>query len=697
MAIDRRSVVARHDVVLTAPDATLPLTVGNGDFACTVDITGMQTFTEFHDPRAAFLRPATNTCTQTTWGWHEMPNPAGYTMAEATTEYDTPRGPVPYPDKFDMMAALGVGTVAPEMAAGNWLAENPHRLDLGRVGLVLRAHPDAAPETDPAVLSAVHQHLQLWAGTIHSRFTYAGKEVEVTTAAHPDRAEVAFRIRSRLLTSGQLGVALRYPYASEHFMFTTDWNAPERHTTAVESRPDGARITRTLDATTYGLTVAWNAAELVAIAEPHVVEVRATGDVLELVVAYDDGTTGAVSASAEATFAAAAAWWESFWSSGAALDFAGSTDPRAHELERRVVLSQYLTAVHCSGVMPPQETGLLANSWNGKFHLEMHWWHAAHFVPWGRSHLLERSLDWYQRTLPVARAVAESQHFPGARWPKQVGPDGRESPGDTAPFLVWQQPHPLYFAELLYRADPTAEIVARYAEIVDATATFMAAFAFERDGEYHLLPPLIPAQESYDRFTATDPTFELAYWWWGLEIAQRWRERLGEPRHQQWADVQARLAAPHTADGCYTAISVEPYLVRQDHPSLLAGLGVVPATPLIDPAIMRATLHDVLREWEWDSAWGWDFPVMAMTATRVGDPAAALDSLLYDAPKNSYAANGHTPQRGNRLPLYLPSNGGLLAAVSLMIAGWDGASHSTPGFPADGSWTIAHEGFHPWP
>ncbi len=699
MTIDRRALVGRHDVVLSAPDATLPLTVGNGDFACTVDITGMQTFTEFHDPRAAFLRPATNTCTQTTWGWHEMPNPNGYTMADATTLYDTTRGPVPYPDKFDMMAALGLGTVDPEMAAGNWLAENPHRLDLGRVGLLLRAHPDAAPETDPAQLGDVRQHLDLWAGTIRSAFTYAGERVNVTTAAHPERAEVAFRIRSRLLADGRATVALRFPYASDHFMFTTDWNAPERHTTAVTALPHGARIERTLDATTYGVTAAWNAGTQAAgdATEPHVVTIVADGDVLELVVAYDVGAPGDMSATVDETFAAAAAWWDAFWMSGAAVDFAGSTDPRAHELERRVVLSQYLTAVHCAGAMPPQETGLAANSWQGKFHLEMHWWHGAHFVPWGRGHLLERSLGWYQRTLPVAQAIAAAQGYTGARWPKQVGPDGRESPGDTGPFLVWQQPHPLYFAELLYRAAPTGDTVERYAEIVEQSAAFMASFAHERDGQFHLVPPLLPAQECYDRRAAADPTFELAYWWWGLEIAQRWHERQECDRNPQWTDVQARLARPHVEDGRYTAIAVEPFLTRQDHPSHLAALGVVPATPLVDAEVMRATLHNVLADWEWDSAWGWDFPVMAMTATRLGDADTAVAALLHDAPKNTYAANGHTPQRGNRLPVYLPSNGGLLAAVSLMVGGWDGAPRATPGIPADGAWVVAHEGFLPWP
>jgi hypothetical protein len=68
------------------------------------------------------------------------------------------------------------------------------------------------------------------------------------------------------------------------------------------------------------------------------------------------------------------------WQSGGAVDLSGSSNPRAVELERRIVLSQYLTAINGAGRTPPQETGLVCNSWHGKFHLEMHWWHAAHFL-----------------------------------------------------------------------------------------------------------------------------------------------------------------------------------------------------------------------------------------------------------------------------------------------------------------------------
>ncbi|MBD4633035.1 hypothetical protein GUG51_20745, partial [Xanthomonas citri pv. citri] len=73
---------------------------------------------------------------------------------------------------------------------------------------------------------------------------------------------------------------------------------------------------------------------------------------------------------AEAARTASADYWKNFWSNGGVVDFSNCTDPRAAELERRVVLSQYLLATNCAGTTPPQETGLTYNSWFGKFHME---------------------------------------------------------------------------------------------------------------------------------------------------------------------------------------------------------------------------------------------------------------------------------------------------------------------------------------
>ncbi|WP_286311516.1 hypothetical protein [Agromyces mangrovi Wang et al. 2018] len=409
--------------------------------------------------------------------------------------------------------------------------------------------------------------------------------------------------------------------------------------------------------------------------------------------------SGAASASAgsvHATEQRSADWWEAFWTRGAAVELVDSADPRALELERRIVLSQYLTAVNCSGHQPPQETGLVTNSWQGKFHLEMHWWHAAHFAAWGRPDLLSRSISWYESVIGVARDTARRQGYAGARWPKQTGPDGRESPTDIGSFLVWQQPHVIYFAELLHRAGIDDELRSRLDVLVEETATFMSSFAASRDDGFHLEAPIMPAQEFYDPHTTEDPTFELAYWWWGLHTAQLWRERSGRPRLAAWDDQLARLARPATRDGIYTAIATEPFTRVDDHPSMLAALGVVPTTALVDPSTQHRTLEWVNAHWDWDTAWGWDFPMLAMAATRTGDPNAAVDALLRDAAKNTYLANGHNPQMGNMLPIYLPGNGGLLAAVSLMCAGWGERASDAPGFPLEG-WVVRHEGFIPWP
>src|SRR6185369_10195566 len=103
-----------------------------------------------------------------------------------------------------------------------------------------------------------------------------------------------------------------------------------------------------------------------------------------LLVEFSADKPAAAPLQAEAARDDVARWWESFWSHGGVVDFTGSRDPRAAELERRVVLSQYLTVVNSAGSLPPQEEGLYSNSWNGKFHLEMHVWHEAHFAVWGR-------------------------------------------------------------------------------------------------------------------------------------------------------------------------------------------------------------------------------------------------------------------------------------------------------------------------
>src|SRR5215831_12503170 len=109
----------------------------------------------------------------------------------------------------------------------------------------------------------------------------------------------------------------------------------------------------------------------------------------------------------------------------------------------------------------------------------------------------------------------------------------------------------------------------------------------------------------------------------------------------------------------------------------------------------KGALIRVIKEWQWERTWGWDYPMTAMTAARLGERKAAVDALMMDTGKNHYLANGHNWQRRD-LPCYLPGNGGLLYAVALMAAGWQGSPHShAPGFPDDGSWTVRWERLSP--
>jgi hypothetical protein len=114
---------------------------------------------------------------------------------------------------------------------------------------------------------------------------------------------------------------------------------------------------------------------------------------------------------------------------------------------------------------------------------------------------------------------------------------------------------------------------------------------------------------------------------------------------------------------------------------MLGALGVLPGRK-VDRETMRRTLKKVFAEWKWEDTWGWDFPMVAMTAASLGETQLALDALLMKTTKNTWLPNGHNYQRPN-LPCYLPGNGGLLLAIAHMVR--------TNAFPRE--WTVKAEGF----
>ncbi|MDH4460671.1 MAG: hypothetical protein QE277_04560, partial [Flectobacillus sp.] len=93
--------------------------------------------------------------------------------------------------------------------------------------------------------------------------------------------------------------------------------------------------------------------------------------------------------------------------------------------------------------------------------------------------------------------------------------------------------------------------------------------------------------------------------------------------------------------------------------------------------------------------WGWDFPMVAMTAARLGLPEKAIDGLMMDIRTNTYLPNGHNFQ-DERLRLYLPGNGGLLAAVAMMCAGFEDGNQNA-GIPKNSQWNVRWEGLKQMP
>jgi hypothetical protein len=455
------------------------------------------------------------------------------------------------------------------------------------------------------------------------------------------------------------------------------------------------KVTYTLDGPEGNVEVPDNRTLCIPAEIDNAYKVSARGTkVMALVCAFSATPLPGTLPSFEESKAASAARWESFWRTGGTIDLSASKDPRWKELERRIVLSQYLMAAMSAGSWPSSENGLLGiDSWRGQFHMEMVWWHLAHYALWDRWDMGDKAIDCYRRFAPAARELAAQLGYKGLKWQKSVGPEGRTAPWVGNQVLLWKQPHPIFFAELEYRLRPTRATLDKWADIVQGTAEHMADYATkdEKTGIYHLDPAMPPSELGITR----DTVFDLAYWRWGLDKAQQWRQRMGLAREPHWDEVRRNLAPLPVVDGVFVHSGpwTDTYSKRAwEHPDPVGVLGMLPPIDGVDAQIARRTVAKVWKTWDWNRCWGWDFPWMAMAAARTGQAELAVDALLKDSPRNSY------PIEGINNGWYLPGNGGVLYAAAMMAAGWEGAPHRhAPGFPDDGSWVVRWEGLRPAP
>ena len=685
--IDRLALVKRNNPKVAQFEALSSLSAGNGNFAVTVDATGLQTFPEIYAGGVPLG-------TQSQWGWHSFPNVEGFTTEETHKDYNFRGWDEPYAVQFNEPGR--------SRYAADYFRVNPHRLHLGYIGLELTDRE--GNKLLPEQITGLNQELDLWEGIIHSRFMIGTDSAVVETAVHPDQDQLAVALQSSLIGKGMMQVNLRFPYPTGgHADDATHWGSPQKHQTEIVAQDEhSCLLKRTLDSTVYYINLQFEGEATLTEKEAHYLVLTPVSDIFAFTCTFTEEIPQTEDTSTMDSFNASADYWTAFWQNGGSVDFSKSTDERAAELERRVVLSQYLMAIQSAGIYPPQETGLTYNSWYGKFHLEMHWWHAVHFALWNRTELLERSMDWYATAYPKAKEIAARQQFEGARWMKMTDPSAMEAPSKVGSFLIWQQPHFIYMAELIYRNNPSQEILDKYGFLVEETARFMASFATydELEGRY-LLKGIIPAQETLRASETINPPFELSYWHYAMSVAQQWRERLGQQCDMHWDELIDKLSPLAYQDGLYLASedATDTYMdirFTSDHPAVLGALGMMPESKLVRRETMQNTLNWIWDNWNWDKTWGWDYPMTAMSAARLGDPVKAVGALLMDKRTNTYLVNGHNYQ-DERLRVYLPGNGGLLTAVAMMCAGWDGNEVDTPGFPKDGKWDVQWEDLAPMP
>jgi hypothetical protein len=520
--INRKEVVQRHNITIRETNLK-PAQVGNGNFALMWIL-----------PACKHLHPH-NTLSH--WGFHSMPLPEGLSPDDFKGIVYKING---RPVEFEI-------TNPEQPVLSKWLAANPHAANLGRIGLLL-THQDGSA-AGIADLKVPVQHLDLWTGVITSTFDFDGNAVAIKTACHPKRDEIGIEIASALISKGQLKVALDFPYADDREFadLIGDYNSPQKHSTGVQKGKRNLAVHRTIDDLKYSVTIrsegGVNYKMPDSLRNPHKIVITPASNRSNFSFHFTKDSVLSNNRE-ENIFRASAEGWKNYWSSGAAIDFAACTDPRAAEMERRVVTSQYLMKVNNAGSLPPAETGLLKNSWYGKFHFEMIWWHGVHFAVWNRWNELDKMLHVYQNFLPTSTERAKKQGYPGARWPKATGNKDREWPFIIHAFLIWQQPHPIYFAELDYRLHPTNKTLEKWKDVVFATADFMAAYPLYDSvaKQYNIDAPVFIVSENTNHDSTKNPAFELSYWRYGLRTAIEWRRRLHLPEAPAWNAVLRSLA-----------------------------------------------------------------------------------------------------------------------------------------------------------
>ncbi|KAI7153938.1 hypothetical protein KC324_g14530, partial [Hortaea werneckii] len=236
-AIDRKTIVQSFNPYRTSSSNSTPLQVGNGNFAFGADVSGLQTWLPYN--------------TLSSWCWHNrsLPSTPNQTEPSDFTGLDWLT--------HDRLVNYAQPNPA-EAEISQWMIANPHRVNLGSVGLWF-GDRDVLEED----VENTEQVLDMYTGVLTSSFTWDGSDVQVNTIPDPWSSTIAVELSSEKFADGALGMFLDYPYMTDKNKFEAPfvglWNATSNHTTELLHQSHRrATIKHTMDDTIYYTTMSWN-------------------------------------------------------------------------------------------------------------------------------------------------------------------------------------------------------------------------------------------------------------------------------------------------------------------------------------------------------------------------------------------------------------------------------------------------------
>lgn len=588
----KKSDIIKYNLKFNHIDSKNPVTIGNGDFAITLDQTGTQSLYEIYKDIPL------STMSNKNWFYKDKKDiKPSYVDGKAYMLFNLDNDPNyqinrQYPFKYSFMQIL--------------LYDNDKLIDINNI-------------------KDVKQELDLYKGIVTSSFNYKEKINKTISFIYQDHDEFNFKLQS-----DNLNLALKFNYPS----YTKNGYRLDILPNVLVKED---RITLLYDdknSLSFKLKSSSNY------------------QIVENTLIFDDNN---VSFSLALDEIKEGKLLDEFWKcdNGIIID--------NEELVKKMVLSKYLLHVNSTGIYPPQESGLTYNCWNSKFHLEMHLIHSLWNIYNNHVGDLVKSFDYYLSIMPSSLKRASLNGYKGLRFPKMTGPDGKDSPSNIGPLLIWQAPHILFMLQEIYYLYNKENIIKKYEPLISGTIDFMISFLTLKDSKYQMLDPLLEACESIPLDRCQNPSFELEYWRYTLERQPKIDTVLYGHQRYDYLDITSKIITPKEDDGIYlkTYGVIDKYDLYKDHPTEGFLMSFF-KSKIVDKEKMVKTIDYILKNMDLSSYWGWDFPFLGLSLLNCGEIEKSIEVTQLNTINNQYLYNGYNTSPRDDLKAYLPGNGAFL-------------------------------------